>query len=766
MSLRVIPKFRIPGSSARLIFKAVLITCCFYYHSLSVLAQDSQPRPKIGLVLSGGGAHGIAHLGVLKVMEEAGLRPDFITGTSMGSIIGGFYSIGYSADSLHNLLNAIDWNLILSNKIPENKIIFPEKDFFHNSIISLPVFYSKVKLPSGLISGQQIENTLSYYAWPAADINDFSKLPIPFICVAADLITIRKVDLKSGYLPDAMRASSAIPTVFAPLKIDTALFTDGGLICNFPAREVKEMGADIIIGSYTGFQPFGEKDLQSADGIIKQISFSRSIADFSEQKKLVDFLILPDLKGFSLLDFSRVDSLFQRGYKAALPFKEYFSKLADSLNQYGNQKPVANILNKYYYSFDKIEITGNKNIPDWQIIGVLDIDTGEPVDKSRLYERIELLYGKAWFDKVKYRIEPRNDSLILIIDCIEKPKAMLYGSVHYDNALGSGIIASLSLKNLITPGSEIILDSYLGQYYRTKDTYIQYIGRNQKFGFSVNFNADNTLIPNLYLKKETGDVISNNLSAGFGINRMVGLNQMMNILLNIEKRYLMPHYVSEIDLKHISYNYISASLNYKISTLNDRHFPDKGMIFNFSAGLTDLISGSIKTGSSRTVYKSDNPGGFSFNRFFTISGNYKQYVTSYHRFTFSFSGNALYISDCDSVFSQNNFFLLGGITSLNERSIAMYGFHPNEIPVKKLAGFGAELDWEILKDLHIALTGNIFAAQEAERDKGYSLLSGYGIGIGYMSIIGPLKAGIMQGFYEHEKYFKRIKAYISVGYEF
>ena len=766
MSLRVIPKFRIPGSSARLIFKTVLITCCFYYHSLSVLAQDSQPRPKIGLVLSGGGAHGIAHLGVLKVMEEAGLRPDFITGTSMGSIIGGFYSIGYSADSLHNLLNAIDWNLILSNKIPENKIIFPEKDFFHNSIISLPVFYSKVKLPSGLISGQQIENTLSYYAWPAADINDFSKLPIPFICVAADLITIRKVDLKSGYLPDAMRASSAIPTVFAPLKIDTALFTDGGLICNFPAREVKEMGADIIIGSYTGFQPFGEKDLQSADGIIKQISFSRSIADFSEQKKLVDFLILPDLKGFSLLDFSRVDSLFQRGYKAALPFKEYFSKLADSLNQYGNQKPVANILNKYYYSFDKIEITGNKNIPDWQIIGVLDIDTGEPVDKSRLYERIELLYGKAWFDKVKYRIEPRNDSLILIIDCIEKPKAMLYGSVHYDNALGSGIIASLSLKNLITPGSEIILDSYLGQYYRTKDTYIQYIGRNQKFGFSVNFNADNTLIPNLYLKKETGDVISNNLSAGFGINRMVGLNQMMNILLNIEKRYLMPHYVSEIDLKHISYNYISASLNYKISTLNDRHFPDKGMIFNFSAGLTDLISGSIKTGSSRTVYKSDNPGGFSFNRFFTISGNYKQYVTSYHRFTFSFSGNALYISDCDSVFSQNNFFLLGGITSLNERSIAMYGFHPNEIPVKKLAGFGAELDWEILKDLHIALTGNIFAAQEAERDKGYSLLSGYGIGIGYMSIIGPLKAGIMQGFYEHEKYFKRIKAYISVGYEF
>jgi hypothetical protein len=110
--------------------------------------------------------------------------------------------------------------------------------------------------------------------------------------------------------------------------------------------------------------------------------------------------------------------------------------------------------------------------------------------------------------------------------------------------------------------------------------------------------------------------------------------------------------------------------------------------------------------------------------------------------------------------------MLGGITSLNERSVPMYGFHSNEIPVKKLAGFGMELDWEILKDLHLNLTGNIFAAQEAERDNGYSLLAGYGIGIGYMSIIGPLKAGIMQGFYEHEKYFKKIKGYISFGYAF
>ena len=121
------------------VFKSALTLFLAFIIFPGVLAQDSIPRPRIGLVLSGGGARGIAHVGVLKVMEEAGLRPDFITGTSMGSIIGGIYSLGYSADSMFKLLKLMDWDLILSNKIPENKIIFPEKDFFHNSILSFPV---------------------------------------------------------------------------------------------------------------------------------------------------------------------------------------------------------------------------------------------------------------------------------------------------------------------------------------------------------------------------------------------------------------------------------------------------------------------------------------------------------------------------------------------------------------------------------------------------------------------------------------------------
>jgi len=731
-----------------------------------VLAQSIQKRPKLGLVLSGGGSHGIAHLGVLKVMEESGLRPDYITGVSMGSIIGGMYSIGYSTDSLQKLLNTINWEVALSNKIPENKIIFLEKKHSYNSFMSLPVSRRKVILPSGLINGQIFENTLSFYSWPAADINDFSKLPVPFMCVATDILTFRKVDLKRGYLPDAIRASIAIPSIFTPIKIDTALLLDGGMVRNFAASEVKDMGADIVIGSYVGFQRYNEEELQSVSGIMKQFGFSRSVEDFERQKKLADLIIYPDLRDLSTADFSNPDTIVQRGYKAALPYRNYFIKLADSLNKFGIQKPIENILDKQYYSFDRIDIVGNELNSDAQILGVLDIKPGQKVDKYLLSDGIDLLYGKAWFEKVKYRIIPRNDSLILLIECIEKPKAMLYGSAHYDNSLLSGVILSLSVKDLLSKRSVLDLESYISQYFRFRFSLLQFIDKNQRFGLSANFNADNTLIPILQLQNENIGVISRNFSTGVTLGMRMGLNYMMSLSANFENLNLRPRYLNEVHIKYISSNYFTINYDYQVNTLNSKNFPDKGMVLNISAATSNLLLGIQKTDSSKAIYEKDNPGDFSFNRFYTLSGNIKKYFSPGERLTIAISGNLLYITDNHSVIAQNNFYLLGGFESLNKRSVPMIGFHANEIPVKKLAGFGTEADMNLSENFHVTFMANIFAAQEAERQNGFSVLAGYGLGAGYMSIAGPLKVGLMQGIYNREKFFRGIKGYISLGYNF
>ncbi|MFZ0282555.1 MAG: patatin-like phospholipase family protein, partial [Bacteroidales bacterium] len=497
-------------------------------------AQQEGTRPKIGLVLSGGGSHGIAHVGVLKVMEEAGLRPDYISGVSMGSIVGGMYAIGYSADSLHKILKQINWNLGFTRIIPENKVIFPEKEHYNNSIISLPISSKKLKLPSGLINGQQIENMFSYYSWPAAGINDFSKLPIPFMCLAVDILTGKIVELRSGYLPDAMRASSAVPTIFTPIRIDSALLIDGGVLRNYAAEEVREMGADIVIGSYTGFQAYSEDQLQSMPGIIKQIAFLRSFADFQAQKKLTDVLIQPDVKKYPSAGFYNVDSLFEEGYKAALPYKKYFKKLADSLNRICPAVDPERILDRQGLKIDKIEITGNKTYSDYQILGVLGIRPGEIIGKNLITEKIDLLFGKTWFEKVKYRLSSRNDSMVLVLDCIEEPESKLFGAFYYDSYIRSGITFRATFKDLISTRSLIDFDSFIGQFYRAKLSMLQYLDRNQKLGFTMCFYTDNTLLPILDMRGDPGSTFNRTFSTRFSVNKYLGLNHLMNLSLNFE----------------------------------------------------------------------------------------------------------------------------------------------------------------------------------------------------------------------------------------
>jgi NTE family protein len=746
--------------------KLILFTLLFIIPGTIVLSQQETVRPRIGLALSGGGSLGIAHLGILKVMEEAGLRPDYITGVSMGSIIGGMYAIGYSSDSILKILKSMDWDLIFTSNIPENKVVFPEKEHFNNSIIAYPVTSKKFHIPSGLITGQQIENQLSYFAWPAVGINDFSKLPIPFMCIGADILTGKIVHLKTGYLPQAIRASIAVPTVFTPVKIDTALLTDGGVLRNFAAEELRKMGADIVIGSYTGFQVYSEKELQSLPGIVKQIVFISSVKDFELQKKITDLLIEPNVKGFSSTVFSNVDTIYERGYKAALPHKDYFKRLADSLNRFGPQKPIENILDRQIWSIDKIEITGNKLYSSSQILGMLDIDPGDKIGKHYITDKIDLLYGKRWFENISYRILSRNDSLILYVDCKENPKVMLYGNIYYDNYIRSGIIFRTTFKDLFARNSLIDFDFFIGQFYRAKLSILQFIDLNQKFGISADLYFDNTLLPHFEIRNESGSVFFRNSYAEVTLNRYLGLNHMINISANFESSTFEPDFVSLKGLKRETFNSFSTLFNYQVNTLDTKHFPKKGTLFHLSAITTKLLSGVTRTNFVKNTYKEINPGDFSFNRAFSFLGNFRHYFAAGSKLSFSFKGDLLYTLDDDSASSLQNFSYLGGPDPVTRRSVPVIGFLANEIPSKKFAGAGMAVDIEIFNKVHLNLMTDIFTAEEAGETNKFTLLGGYGIGVGYLSIIGPLKIGVMHGLSSTKRQFNGVKGYISIGYSF
>ncbi|MFZ2338791.1 MAG: patatin-like phospholipase family protein [Bacteroidales bacterium] len=732
-----------------------------------IAGQESvNARPKTGLALSGGGALGMAHVGVLKVMEEAGLRPDYITGVSMGSIVGSLYSLGYSADTIQLLFRNIDWGLILSNNVPENRVIFTEKKYFNNSIIALPILSRKVRLPSGLINGQQIEKALSHFTWPAADINDFSKLPIPFLCIGTDLVSTGKVVLKTGYLADAIRASMAVPSIFTPIKIDTAIIIDGGFVRNIAVSELREMGADIVIGSYTGFHRYNEQELQSVTGVLKQLSFFNSINDYARQKKLIDILIEPDVKEFSSTVFTNSDSIIKSGYIAALPFREKFRQLADSLDRLGPQKPVESILNRKTFEFDMIEVTGNKLIHDDQILGVLDILPGQKVTSEMLGDKIDLLYGRSWFEKVKYRVVPGNDSLKLVIECQEKPPAMLYGSLHYDNNLMAGILLKMSVKNLILHRSMLDIDAFIGQYYRFRINSTQFIDRNQSFGLSASFNTDNTVIPVMELLGETGEYTLRTNTGGISLNKRSGLNHFMSLSLNLENTSFSPDFITDEPVKRIIFNSVNAGFQNQLNTLDTKHFPNSGTDFQLSLNVSKLQNGKIISDNFRNKFTADQPGDFGFNRLWSGGGSIRHYASSGKKVTFTIGVDIILTRTADSTISPHDYYFAGGYESPLPKSIPLTGFHPGEIQVSQFAGIRFDTDWEIHRDIHASLLTSFALAKEPSSVEDYTVLGGYGLGLGYMSVIGPSRIGLMHGFSSTQRYFSELKGFISIGFNF
>ena len=270
--------------------KTLLITSLSLF--LAIPLSYAQPadatRPKVAVVLSGGAAKGIAHIGVLKVLEEAGIQPDIITGTSMGSIIGGMYALGYRADTLEKLILALDWSEVLSDEIPLEKVNFEEKPYFKNHLLELTFQNGHIQAPTGLIYGQQVELLLSRLALPAYTIEKFEDYPIPFQCVAADIAEGEPVILDEGYLPTALRSSMSIPTMFTPIAKDSLLLIDGGLIRNFPVEEAVDMGADIVIGVYTGWKQAELEDLGDLSNIMLQSAFLLSLKDAEAQTPYID----------------------------------------------------------------------------------------------------------------------------------------------------------------------------------------------------------------------------------------------------------------------------------------------------------------------------------------------------------------------------------------------------------------------------------------------------------------------------------------------
>lgn len=299
-------------------------------------AQEEKPRKKVALVLSGGGAKGVAHIGVLKVLERAGIPIDIITGTSMGSIIGGLYSCGNDAMRLDSIVRVQDWADVLSDKDDLRYQSLKERERQNTYAITTSLWLKKRRggIGGGFIIGKNIGKLLHTFTVPYNDSIDFNTLPIPFACVATNLVDNSEVVFHSGVLSEAMRASMSIPGAFAPVRKGDMVLVDGGLRNNYPADIAKEMGADYIIGVSVASKLRTAEKLNSTSDVLLQIVDFNCKNKFDDNIAITDIPILVNTEGYSTASFtpSAIDTLIQRGEDAAMAHWDEIVALREKLH--------------------------------------------------------------------------------------------------------------------------------------------------------------------------------------------------------------------------------------------------------------------------------------------------------------------------------------------------------------------------------------------------------------------------------------------------
>ena len=462
----------------------IILICCFG------LTSFGQERPKVGLVLSGGGAAGLAHIGVIKVIEEAGIPIDYIGGTSMGSIVGAMHALGYSSDEMAKLIIEQDWEALLSDQVPRRDLTFEVKEDLEKYFYAFPISRKGIELPSGLVAGHNIINMLAGYTWDAYDIRDFSDLPIPFICIGTDIETGKEVVLDSGILHDALRASMAIPTAFTAVDVDDKLMIDGGLINNFPAEHVKLMGADIIIGIDVQANLRKKNELNSMVSILKQALTLVREDENERNRELCDILIRPRTEDAHTLSFGMVDDIIKNGELKAREQWDELKALGDNLKRmYPNQPKVSIPRRKIDSLFIReLRFTGLERISQKDILSIINLPFPAWLSPEQITEGLRHAFGTNYFNRISYQLDPVEDGVRLTIRAEEKGNEVANIGLHFDNLFNASLMLNANIRNLWKRGDRLSFDFTLGENPHFGTSYFFLTHKKQNYGIRTEYD--------------------------------------------------------------------------------------------------------------------------------------------------------------------------------------------------------------------------------------------------------------------------------------
>jgi NTE family protein len=667
----------------------------------------------------------------------------------MGGIIGGLFSVGYHPDTLEKIVAGINWEMVLSDQISRRNLTFSEKDEDSKYFFSLPFRNTKLSLPSGLVSGQAVYNILNYYASPAFGVNNFNDFQIPFLCIGANIETGESVTLKSGHLPDAMRATMAIPTIFTPFVIDDKMLVDGGLINNYPVKEVLDMGADIIIGVDLSGEPKTKEELNSFIKILDQSTSFLRRPLLEAGLRQTDVLIKPELGNYSVSSFNDADSIITIGERAARKMLPQIISLIDSIKQQHSfqpdyvldARPVDSIL------ISEIVIKGiNKVSPNF-VSSVLQIEVLKKHAISDIISGINRLYGSKNFNLITYRFEPvSGDFMRFIIQLDEKEGGDFSVAINYDSDFKASLLLNLTFRNVLMSGGRFLLGLELGDNNTLVADYLY--DRGWKPGFGVRLKALNFRAFVYDDKKKSGSF--NFTNALLDVYTRSNINEIAEIGGGVEfELWSIKPDVFLFDVETFNEYNTNLFAFVNVDNTNAAFYPTSGAQFKSKIKILMNIEDTLR----QPLY----PGTF-------LWAKYKQTIPLTPKLTLVPGGyfSNLFTKSIESLPQYGSY--LGGLRENELNGILPFvGLQFMQVANYTSIIGRMDVQMELFRNIFVTGKYNIGFSANSLREvfTGQPPIHGYGLSVGARTPIGPIEITVASS-----DYTGKVLAYFNLGYQF
>ena len=719
-------------------------------------------KPKVALVLSGGGAKGIAHIPVIQALDSLGIVPDLVIGTSMGSVVGGLYAMGYSGDSIAKIANSARWDELLGGKVSLNNVSVEEMGEFSRYLIDIDVKNYKPVIKSSLLNDQNLREFISLITYPAYNVSNFDKLPIPYRAVATDILNGKTVILGEGSIGLAMRASMSIPGVFKPVPYQNTILVDGGMLDNFPTDIAKNMGADIIIGSDVGDDKVTIEKLENLSTLIFQSTMLTSNLKNEKNKKLCDILFshYPNLT-YSTGDFNASKEIYKEGKIATNQNIPALVALAEKLKAFPTTKPQLPIIDRGFV-LDTI-IYNNFSRANLELVKKrADLETNNKYTIEDIAEGIRKAMGTNLFNQINYTTFSKDNKTHLQLNASEYYKSQMKASLHFDTFRGFGAIINYTGRNLLGESSRILVTGDIAQQPRIRLQYQKIFGQEKNWWWRSEAYAQR-LTQDVFIQRKKADNLQfNAFHFENQINRNINsLKNYFGFGLNYHYTHLRPKtdpsFNTIFTLRSYYLNQIEMDVHYHTDNLNKVFFASTGNKLQIALSRSIRQDVDINYANNSAQNYSGN-----LNPFTKINLNYENRIPIKNKVLIMEASAGLLFEDkiqsnqiSTAQFGYASKYFIGGYTpNPLKNSTTFAGLQENELNVSQFIKVNLSLQTNLASKIYliphidVAAVGfqdfndfkrNFYAPKGKWQDQdATSILLSSGATISYNTFLGPI----------------------------